>query len=89
MRYQLSFLDDAGQVRERCISDFETDSTARLWMQVVGAERALHSGWVLMELRCRRRCVARIPANILRRAWKSGWGSFEPDDDRAGSREAF
>jgi len=69
--YRLSFLDETGHVRELCKSDFETDCTAILWMQVVGAERAQHSGWSMMELRCRQRCVARVQAQVLRRAWKS------------------
>ena len=71
MHYRLSFLDETGHVRELCKSEFETDGTAILWMQVVGAERALHSGWSMMELRCRQRCVARVQAQVLRRAWKS------------------
>ncbi len=71
MHYRLSFLDETGRVRELCKSDFETDCTAILWMQVVGAERAQHSGWSMMELRCRQRCVARVQAQVLRRAWKS------------------
>jgi hypothetical protein len=71
MHYRLSFLDETGHVRELCKSDFETDGTAILWMQVVGAERAQHSGWSMMELRCRQRFVARVQAQVLRRAWKS------------------
>jgi hypothetical protein len=68
MHYRLSFLDETGHVRELCKSDFETECTVILWMQVVGAERALHSGWAMMELRCRQRCVARVQAQVLRRA---------------------
>lgn len=73
MHYQLSFLDEIGRSREVCRSDFEDDSTARLWMQVLGAERSLNPSWAMMELRCRQRCVARVPALAIRRAWKSKW----------------
>jgi hypothetical protein len=55
MQYQLSFLDDTGRAREVCKSDFEADSTAILWMRIVGAERSLRPDWSLMELRCKRR----------------------------------
>jgi hypothetical protein len=61
MHYQLSFLDETGCVRDRRESDFEADSTALLWMRIVGAERALDLGWSMMELCSRRRCVARVP----------------------------
>jgi hypothetical protein len=67
MHYQLSFLDDAG-LFERCAHP-TLKPMALLWMQVVGAERALHPGWSLMELLCCRRCVARASAHPLRRAW--------------------
>ena len=73
MHYQLSFLDETGCVRDRRESDFEADSTALLWMRIVGAERALDLGWSMMELCSRRRCVARVPAHVFRRAWKSHW----------------
>jgi len=73
MHYQLSFLDETGCVRDRRESDFEADSTALLWMRIVGAERALDLGWSMMELCSRRRCVARVPAHVVRRAWKSHW----------------
>jgi hypothetical protein len=73
MHYKLSLLDETGCVRERRESDFETDSTALLWMRIVGGERALDLGWSMMELCSRRRCVARVPAYVLRRAWKSHW----------------
>jgi hypothetical protein len=47
MNYQLSLLDDTGHAQEERMSDFEADDTAILWMRVVGAERALHTGWLL------------------------------------------
>jgi hypothetical protein len=34
MHYRLSFLDETGHVRELRKSEFETDGTAILWMQV-------------------------------------------------------
>ena len=73
MHYKLSFLDETGCVRDRRESHFEADSTALLWMRIVGAERALDLGWSMMELCSRRRCVARVPAHVFRRAWKSHW----------------
>jgi hypothetical protein len=76
MHYHLSFLDDAGRAQEMCTQDFETDGTAKLWMLIVGAERALHTGWSLMELRCQGRCIARVPAQVLRQAWKTQWQSW-------------
>lgn len=78
MNYRLSFLDDTGRVREVRESHFATDHTAMLWMRIVGAERALRPGWAMMELRCRRRCVSRVPAQVLRRVWKSS-GVFTQD----------
>ena len=73
MHYKLSFLDDAGHAIEACELDFEDDRTALLWMQVVGGQRVLHVDWALMELRCNRRSIARVPASVLERAWKAKW----------------
>jgi hypothetical protein len=69
MLYKLSFLDVAGSAKEACVSEFEEDSTAILWMRVVGAERSLHPGWSIMELTCDGRQVARIAGDVLRRVW--------------------
>jgi hypothetical protein len=61
MHYHLSFLDDAGRAQEMCTQDFETDGTAKLWMLIVGAERALHTGWSLMvTLSCGAKGVASL-----------------------------
>ena len=70
MRYKLSFLDGTGAAREVRTSDFEEDSTAILWMRVVGAERSLHPDWSIMELSCNGRRVARIAGDVLRQVWK-------------------
>ena len=65
MLYKLSFLDASGVAEEVCKSDFEDDHTAILWMKFIGAERFLHSGWAIMELRCRNRRVARLTADVF------------------------
>ena len=58
MHYRLSFLDETGHVRELCKSEFETDGTAILWMQVVGARagsafRLVYDGVAVPPALCR------------------------------------
>lgn len=73
MHYSLSFFDETGRTREVCEADFEADSTAMLWMRIIGAERSLHPNWAMMELRQRNRSIARVPAHVLRSVWNSRW----------------
>jgi two-component system, response regulator PdtaR len=68
MNYQLSFLDDAGRIREIREANFETEHEAMCWMWIASGVRALDDDWSVVELRSKERCAARVPAKSLKHA---------------------
>jgi hypothetical protein len=58
-------LNAGGHVQDVCEAYIATETTAILWMQIVGAVWARHYDWSTMELRWQGRCVARIQFRML------------------------
>jgi CheY-like chemotaxis protein len=65
VNYQLSFLDDAGRIRQVREAHFESEHNAMCWMWIAGGVWALEDDWSVMELRSKERCTARVPAKSL------------------------
>jgi hypothetical protein len=61
MNYQLSFLNDAGQVQDVFEANFESENNAMCWMWIAGGVWAIYSNWSGMELWCRRCRAGRVP----------------------------